>query len=42
MKTLALNGVGYIGSGFTHLLPDVSGSGQVFVPPLIIRLIIYI
>ena len=27
IRTLALNRVGYLGSGFAHLLPDVSGSG---------------
>ena len=35
IRNLALNPVGYLGSSFAHPLPDVSGSGQVFVPPLL-------
>ena len=34
IRTLALNQVGYLGSGFMHLVLEVSGSGGVFVPPL--------
>ena len=27
IRTLALNQVGYLGSGFAYLFPDVSGTG---------------
>ena len=37
MTTFALNWVEYLGSGFAHLLPDVSGTGQVFVPSLTLQ-----
>ena len=35
IRTLALYRVRYLGSGFEHLLSDVSGSDWMFVPPLI-------
>ena len=34
IRTLELNRFGYLGSGFVHLLPDVSGLGRVVVPPI--------
>ena len=34
IRTLALNPVGYLGSSFAHLLPGVSRSSYVIIPPL--------
>ena len=36
IRTLALNRVGYLGSGLAHLLPDVSGSDRLFLTPLFV------
>ena len=38
-RTFALNRIEYLESGFAYLLPDVSGSGRVFVPPLAVAII---